>query len=207
MKQINYTALGDSLTVGAGSLTKAGFVEQYSTLLQYNFRLPVRTQTFAKRGIPSATLLHMIYSTPQIRQSIFHADIITISIGGNDLLQANKKFKKVNNQIVFQEAYDIYQKNIQAIVQEIKKIKATSNKKYTIQFIGLYNPLPQLHYSNYWVQAFNQFLHSLQSEHVKYVDLYYNFRQQGKSVLQFGIHPNGRGHSIIANSLVYSIIH
>lgn len=203
--KIVYTALGDSLTLGVGAYFSKGFVQRYERIIAEKFKLPVITNVFAKPRIPSMELLHML-TNDVVRQSIKQANIITISIGGNDLLRANKQYKKTKNPRVFEEAEYYFYRNIREILFEIRYIKeCISNCPYIIQLIGLYNPYQKLSYSDYWVNRFNQILYSHTNTNIYYIDLHYIFTHYNHRVLPLGIHPNGNGYSIIANELGKSL--
>ncbi|MCD8510609.1 MAG: GDSL-type esterase/lipase family protein [Bacillus sp. (in: Bacteria)] len=196
-----YTALGDSLTLGVGAYFSSGFVQRYAKLIEDRFKVPVITNVFAKPRIPSMELLHML-TNHTVRHSIKQANIITISIGGNDLLQANKRYKKTKNPYLFEEAEYYFYRNIREILFEIQYIKeCISHCPYVIQLIGLYNPMPKLSYSDYWINRFNQILYAQTSSTVQYIDLHYIFTHYNHRVLPIGIHPNGKGYGIIANEL------
>ncbi|SDZ19776.1 Lysophospholipase L1 [Evansella caseinilytica] len=201
---IVYTALGDSLTLGSGALLSKGFVERYTDILRQTFHRPVVTHVHAQRRITSGQLLHMI-SNPFVRQDIYQADIMTITIGGNDLLQANRRFLRTNDQAEFENAYYMYCGNLKKILDEIRMIKQKRHSTYIIQLIGLYNPYPSLSYSDYWVCRFNQAMQSMAGNGILYVDTFTVMTGGGKNVLSFGIHPNGNGYQLFASQLAHSL--
>ncbi|MFA9557590.1 GDSL-type esterase/lipase family protein [Evansella sp. AB-rgal1] len=203
---IYYTALGDSLTAGISGLFKKGFVQKYASLLENHLQRPVIPHIFAKPRITSSYLLNMMRTNPEIYRSIYHSSVITITIGGNDLLQANRAYNKTKDFRVFEKAYYTYYENITKIIQLIQSIKKQSNdSEYVIQFIGVYNPFPNLPYGDHWVHQFNSLLASFSNENIIYVDVHSPFSQYGKKVLSLGIHPNGKGYEVMANQLFQSL--
>lgn len=203
---IRYTAIGDSLTVGTGALFSNGFVERYSKMLEMHFQLPVYINKYAKNGITSAELLKML-SDSRVTHSIYNSDIITITTGGNDLLTANRKFMRTMNPIYFNVAIHEFYRNIQSILDKIYVIKSPITKPYLIQILGLYNPYPELPYSEYWLRKFNTIMKSLTSRNVRFVDIYSPFKYLGNQVLSVDFHPNRKGYQLIAEELFRNLNH
>jgi lysophospholipase L1-like esterase len=80
-----YMALGDSLAAGYGATpTTQGYAYQ---LYQKGVYDPAVNTIFANAAVPGSTSTHMLlYQVPQAI-NIFRPDVITVSIGGNDLIQ------------------------------------------------------------------------------------------------------------------------
>ncbi|WP_216829749.1 GDSL-type esterase/lipase family protein [Alkalihalobacterium elongatum] len=203
---LHYTALGDSLTIGVGAYFSPGFVQRYEQFLEMLYHMPVKTDIIARNRMNSSELLMML-SEPEVRYVIARADIITITIGGNDILQANKTFEKTNDPSIFQWALENFSYNIRSILADIHAIKATHSpsKPYQILVIGLYNPYPQLSYSDYWIEKFNRSIHMLASPNVLFINIYPAFNTSRKRLLSLGVHPNGYGYQVIANLLADSL--
>ncbi|WP_026671958.1 GDSL-type esterase/lipase family protein [Alkalihalobacterium bogoriense] len=206
MRAFNYTALGDSLTVGIGAYLSAGFVERFAKMLERTIAFPVLTEKYAKNGLTSQELVTMIQSY-EITNKLPFSDVITISIGGNDLIAANKAFTQTSDPHYFVEALEQFQRNVSFIKEHIEAVQSVQrHSKAQIRFIGLYNPYRNLPHSDYWVQQFNSVLQSMSSPTVQIVTIYPAFKQYGSKVLSFGgIHPNGKGHQLIANELMRSL--
>ncbi|MBU9714136.1 SGNH/GDSL hydrolase family protein [Evansella tamaricis] len=205
-----YTALGDSISAGVGTYLRSGFVGSYKQKLEQHLRVPVQAQTYAKPKITSSQLVYFLRD-PRVRLDIAKSHIITINIGGNDLIQANKQFKRQQDPRIFEQAINTLKQNIQIIIDEIGSIKKSSHftTPYLIQVIGLYNPYPKLTYSEYWITAINNTLSEMTQtkENTVFVDIHSIFQFNGKGILSFGgIHPNGKGHDIIAHELLTSYL-
>ncbi|WP_162297926.1 GDSL-type esterase/lipase family protein [Halalkalibacillus sediminis] len=196
---IVYKALGDSLTVGVGAFFSKGFVGRYAEKSVNHLQRPIRTQVIAKRKMTSHDLVKLTRDEHQLK-SISQANIITITIGGNDLLEANRLFLSTYHPEFFeQSAFDLYM-NVSTILYRIKKAKTNEGSPYLIRIIGLYNPYPQLSYSDYWVERYNQILRSFSSDHIVFIDIYPFFQRTDRNLLSFdGLHPNKHGYEIIAN--------
>ncbi|WP_078553994.1 GDSL-type esterase/lipase family protein [Bacillus alkalicellulosilyticus] len=197
---IRYVALGDSLTEGVGAYFSSGYVFRYRHYIERMFKRPVFPTVFAKSRITSGQVLRSL-AQPEIKKAIHEASVITITAGGNDLLQAYRLYKKTNDRSYVLYALSTLQKNISLIISEIHAIKA-NDPYYIVRLIGFYNPYPSSPYTDYWVRMSNQMLTRFSQGPVQFIDIYPEFTLYGKSVLSFGgIHPNGKGYQIIADKL------
>ena len=199
---ILYTALGDSLTAGFGFFPNS-FVEDYVQLTEQTLRNKVLTNNYAIPGMTSGQLVYEL-TNPEVRNSIYHANIITITIGGNDLLHANREFKRSQNPTVFPSTLNQFEQNMLTIKKEIEQIKSETIEPYTLRVIGLYNPFPELSYSQYWIFALNNVLATIVEPHGKFVDIYPIFAYN-KNLISFDkLHPNKKGYKAIAQELYKS---
>lgn len=202
-RPILYTALGDSLTSGVGSLFSNGFVEEYAELTERVLRRKVVIHNYAKAGITSDQLVYDL-TRLEIRNSIYHADILTITIGGNDLLQANRKFKRTGNPVLFQNTLHQLKQNMLKVFSEINTIKTNNPSPYMIRVIGLYNPYPSLPYSHYWVYKFNKTLAEITNHYGIFVDIYPTLTNNKQMIWLDKLHPNKNGYKTIAYELYKS---
>ncbi|HET7580325.1 MAG TPA: GDSL-type esterase/lipase family protein [Bacillales bacterium] len=194
-----YTAIGDSLSVGTGSLLAPGFEKRYAKLTEQALQHTVKVNIFAKNGATSGEILQRMYDN-KVRTGIYHASIITITAGGNDLIHAAREYAKTQQPYLFEQAIHQFSINMSNIMQEIYAIKASS--PFMIRLVGLYNPFPSLEGSDYYVQSFNHHLQSFSNANTKVADIFYPFKHYGKKVLFLdGLHPNGKGYQVIAEVL------
>jgi len=197
-----YTALGDSLTVGKGDFFRAGFVTHYANLIEKSIHQKVSLNIQAQSGITSSQFIQKLQNR-ETRRAIAEADFITITLGGNDLLQA-LRFHDLH---MVEKSLKLFSQNMNFILKEIHNIKSYVRKRHcSIQLIGLYNPVPQLPYSHFIIQRYNQALHAFTSTHVSYVDVYNAFRQQPANLLATDGHPNHLGHKLIAETAYRSAL-
>lgn len=201
---IHYLILGDSLAVGVGAIRAGGFVKKYKRLSEIELQEKIKAYNLGKPGITSSELLRLI-KYEQVTTQISKANIITISIGGNDLIQAHRAFLKTHDSTVFENALHTLTYNLQYILTTITLMKKHSQQPYLIRVIGLYNPYPQYPYSHYWVNLFNQQIKTVTSQYGKFVDIYPGFSALGSQVLSTDrIHPNKVGYELIAMELYQS---
>uniref|UniRef100_UPI00063FAFF7 GDSL-type esterase/lipase family protein n=1 Tax=Aneurinibacillus tyrosinisolvens TaxID=1443435 RepID=UPI00063FAFF7 len=155
-----------------------------------------------KPGWTSQELLHGIKQDTGLIKAIQTADMITCSIGGNDLLQAARVYDKRNHKKAGDLAIHAFRHHFLSIHQSMKDIKKSSRTPYMIRYIELYNPLPELALARQWVKKFNQILHKAADSHTKIAPVYAAFLHHENTLLFIdGIHPNNKGHQCIAETM------
>lgn len=136
---IHYVAIGDSLTEGIGDTTDlGGFVPIAAQAISDQFQLNgIEVDNFGKSGDRSDQILKRIKKNAEIQDALETADIISITVGGNDLMKA-LKVDMLNNVTVdmFNKPMKTYQKQLQNIFNEIR----TYNQTAPIYVLGIYNP-------------------------------------------------------------------
>jgi len=197
-----YTAIGDSLTVGFGALPGNGFVPVYRRLAERHLRTFVAYDNLGVNGLTSQGLYDYISRNPSFRQLVSQADIITISIGGNDLIRAAKSSAGNLSGRDFHEALSNCKTNFSRILKTIYELKKNSKRPYIIRAVGLYNPFPQIEGSSYYVQQYNRYLESYANSTFAVANIYASFKGRERALLSLDhFHPNGYGYSIIAEQL------
>ncbi|MCF6166899.1 hypothetical protein LROSL1_1319 [Furfurilactobacillus rossiae] len=87
-KKVTVVALGDSLTQGVGDQAKdGGYVGQIKTKLTDKDQLNVTTHNYGKAGDRSDQILKRLNQSPAMQKQVANADAITMTVGGNDLMQ------------------------------------------------------------------------------------------------------------------------
>ncbi|WP_160036495.1 GDSL-type esterase/lipase family protein [Paenibacillus sp. An7] len=195
-----YLALGDSLTVGIGALFGSGFVPLYQKRLEYHLRSAVLVSNQGINGLTSQRLLSMVKYNQYLRNLIVHADIITISIGGNDLIQAARSTRWNLSSPLFTQTLDVCEHNMKEILSQIQSLKKDSS--YFIRLVGLYNPLPKNEAAYHWVKQYNDFLTSRDSHNIATAQLLYAFQGRERELLFFDrVHPSSKGYRVIESQL------
>ncbi|MNQ74294.1 Spore germination lipase LipC [compost metagenome] len=201
-KRIQYLAFGDSLTVGYGAEEGRGFVSLYRNRLESLLNVPVSLRHAGTNGATTAQLLETIESDPELQKDIQEATLITITAGGNDLIQAAIPFFYDGDNSVLKAALQTYESNYRKLIAQIEKLRQGVQTPYLLALIGLYNPLPQIPDAAYWVQRFNLFLRKLEQPHIQIVQVYDAFVGQATVFLsEDAIHPNDLGYEKVANQL------
>jgi lysophospholipase L1-like esterase len=197
---IKYFALGDSLTVGFGALPTLGWTSRYRVMTERYFQRPVLYYERARMGARSDEVLHMLYDTPAdvVRQ----ADIITITAGGNDLIQAARSFSHIPDPKFFWEALNHCTRHLQLLIHYIERLKQERKSPYIIRMIELYNPFPYMPEGAVWVQRFNQNIRRLENGRIRVARIYKAFLHREPELIALdGLHPNSRGHAVIASKV------
>ncbi|MBY0206207.1 lysophospholipase [Paenibacillus cucumis Kampfer et al. 2016] len=195
-----YVAIGDSLTVGTGALLGTGFVPIYRRMAEMNLRTFVSMDNLGVNGLTSAELQQMINGHPRVRQAIREADMITVSIGGNDLIRTFKASGGIPNAGKMTQVLGETRHHVSQVMRQIRQLKG--DQKYFVRSIGLYNPYPQSTEAAYWVRQYNSYLNSAGSGNYACAQVYDKFEGRERELLFWDrVHPNARGYRIIAEQL------
>ncbi len=196
-----YVAIGDSLTRGVGAFFGPGFVFRYIKMTEQILRKKVLLHRFGKNGATTSQILDMIQH-PLTERAIQYANIITITAGGNDLIDAEELYFKTDNEIVFEESLYRAKNNLSLMIDHIVKLKNYDLNHVMINIVNLYNPTPFIYETQKWIQSYNYFLLEKVTDHIQVADAYSAFYGRTKQLLSFDhIHPNKRGYQAIAQSL------
>ena len=139
MEILRISAVGDSLTEGIGDTTHTGgYVPLIQTDLSENFPIEVvQADNFGKSGDRSDQILKRIKKNDEMRESIEKADVILLTVGGNDLMKVitSQIFNKISLK-KFVTPREKYQKQLEKLYTEIRAI----NPDAPIYQLGIYNP-------------------------------------------------------------------
>jgi lysophospholipase L1-like esterase len=210
-ESLTYIALGDSLTVGLGSsetnyLRLHSFVPMLTAHLRKDYEVYVENHGIP--GITSAQLLLYLREGPGVQAKIQDADIMTITIGGNDLLLLLRSENLTQEQI--ESTIEQFGQQLEEILSEIR----LSNKNVPIYIMGLYTPYDQDHPlhqpGKLAIPAYNQEISDNIDafERVHLVSVYDSFLNKGDQLThidQNDIHPNDHGYKVIFNSFKKSL--
>lgn len=210
-KPIVYVALGDSLTVGIGAILQPGFVKRYTKMIEQSTGRKVITFVFAKHGATSDDLLQKL-ELPVIKFALRQADLITISIGGNDLRKGAKVFFKQNDPLIMKQTLAQYHENMQQILLKIAAIKKKT-KPYEVRLIDVYNPMPHIAEAQAWLNRFYKQLKRIEGQankdkkenknrHLAVTNIMSEFQGREKQFMFIDkLHPNADGYQVIAEQL------
>ncbi|WP_202128516.1 SGNH/GDSL hydrolase family protein [Paenibacillus dendrobii] len=199
---VPYTAVGDSLTVGFGAMPGNGFVPVYRGMAERRIGEFVSYENLGINGLTSSELYANMKRSPRFRNSLKEAHIITISIGGNDLIRAAKSASPQNITQNFNKALTECQSNFSGIMQTLGQLKSGSRSSYIVRAVGLYNPYPQVEAATLWVQQFNRYINGYWGGNYAVANIFSSFQGREHELLSFDhLHPNGRGYKVIAEHL------
>ncbi|MGX7176023.1 SGNH/GDSL hydrolase family protein [Enterococcus saigonensis] len=137
-EKIHFVAIGDSLTEGIGDETKrGGFVPIVTNDMQERYRLTsVEVENYGVAGERSDQILKRIKKEKTILENIATADVLTLTVGGNDLMKViQDNFFGLTTK-TFKRPQEKYQKRITEIITLLQK----ENKQAPIYVFGIYNP-------------------------------------------------------------------
>jgi lysophospholipase L1-like esterase len=198
---ILYVGVGDSLTAGVGAIWEPGFVQRYQQLAKKSLCRHVFLEVFAKPGATSQEILK-IMSSPRVQQGIKEASIITLSVGGNDLIKASKVFLEKKDQEILKKALIECKDNVNSIIETMRELKTKAHQPYVIRILDLYNPFPDSVLAEKWIGIANRHLRGLANENVMVANVHSAFK--GKEIEYLSpdkVHPNAKGYQVIAEEL------
>lgn len=197
-----YMAIGDSLVAGYGAIPAT---EGYVYLLYRSGAFDKIPNTiFCNAGVPGATSSDVLaYQVPQAIK-YFHPGIITLTVGGNDLVRI---MAGADPATVLQE----FQNNLIQIFMALKSAPETRNAKIYVS--NLYS-IPEIPASEVVVPVFNQIVAAVASSFgVPVADVYSAFQgknglllvdRNGASPVQ--IHPTNAGYRAMAKAFENVIV-
>ena len=215
--KIYYLALGDSVAEGINEegLVGKGYADFIKEYLDDEGRLKFYTKRFAKSGytiddlkndIENNSMIEVNGKKIYIQDALKEADLITLTIGANDLIHG----LDLNNYTTKLAYLDETKKELDAILEKleglIELIRQYNDKQLLVT--GYYNPFPNL--EDHWeelselVEYFNFGVENicLRSE-IKYVDLFHILYRDSKALPnQYNIHPSQYGYELIAKEMI-----
>jgi lysophospholipase L1-like esterase len=201
LERIQYTAIGDSLTAGVGSRPSTGFVQRYRNLGEASLNTQIISQVYARPGATTGEVLRMV-KHPILQRAIQDSSIITISAGGNDLIQAARAFLRTQDKSIFENALIRCKESMSNILGEIDKLNEDKERASIVRIVDLYNPLTDIEPAENWVTLFNSHLQSFTDENTAVTNINTAFKGNENELLSFDrIHPNSKGYQVIAEEL------
>jgi lysophospholipase L1-like esterase len=131
-------ALGDSLTRGTGDQSGNGYVGYVMDELKNKADQPVILSNLAIKGQRSPQLADQLQQ-PEIQRQIQQADVIVMTIGGNDLFQSGKVLEDLSEEQV-STSKERYLAKLNQIFRDVR----TLNQEAAVFHIGLYDPFNDL---------------------------------------------------------------
>lgn len=200
----HYIAIGDSLTTGFGALPGNGFVPLYRRMAEGRLQSNIALSNLGANGLTTAELEQRLRGNYINREAIREADIITLSIGGNDLIRSARLASKQPGRlsIELQRSLQECKHNFSRVMGMLMQSKAGARNPYIIRTVGLYNPYPQVVEATEWVHQFNRYASQYTSQVSGFAAIYNDFSGNERGLISIDhIHPNGRGYRVIAQRL------
>ena len=223
-----YTALGDSIGFGLFAPIGDGYVPTYDRFIEADSGANVKTINLSVPGWTSSDLLGAIRGNLLFRISVATSTIVTVNIGGNDLLGARGDYKDrtcggADNQDCLRAGVAVFRANFSAILDEVRSLRG--GRSTIIRTMDIYNPFvnedraqdtwpndqgndfqvlkPYLDVIN------NQIAATAAARNIPFAQVYMAFNGPNGDIdpndlglLSFDdLHPNRRGHRLIAGLL------
>ena len=90
------------------------------------------------RGSGSDQLLKSV-RTEEVKTAVQKADLVIVTIGGNDMMKVVQENLTSLNKVDFEEQKGLFEKNINSMIKTIRQ----ENVDSYIVLVGLYNPFNQ----------------------------------------------------------------
>lgn len=209
-KDISVVALGDSLTEGVGDeLNKGGYVGRLTTHMSgWKGVRNVQLENLAKRGRRSDQLLKQLKEDEYSKTALMGADIIVLTVGGNDMMKIVKRDLFNLTKEPFYEELVNFEERMLNTVNEIR----LSNARAPIILPGLYNPFSLVTDE---VNGFQEIIGDWNSVlegvaeldgnacYVPVTDLFES--NQNMVYHKDFFHPNGYGYQLMADRIIESL--
>lgn len=137
-KSLTIVALGDSLTRGTGDETGKGYVGVLTDEIKDKTKKSVQLTNLGINGQRSDQLRKQIQEE-EVGRQIMQADIVLVTIGGNDLFRGGQGLADFGTEEIA-SIEKKYLENLTFIFEQIRKNNPTAN----VFFVGLYNPFIEL---------------------------------------------------------------
>jgi lysophospholipase L1-like esterase len=216
--KVYYLALGDSLAAGQNPYggTSYGYTDYVSDYLKGKNKLSFYTKKFAISGYRTTDLINDINQNKyvlidnkkiSIKHALTKADVITLSIGANDLFY---KMGITNIDFAYYNSANL-NKYVDEVILDIEKLAVLIRKycKEDIILVGYYNPLWNMRkiYAKDLDPIFvyaNEKLKVLSKKYnLYYADIHKLF-EKNKDFLPnpLDIHPSNEGYSAISKEVI-----
>ncbi|MCI1283232.1 MAG: SGNH/GDSL hydrolase family protein [Lacticaseibacillus songhuajiangensis] len=134
---IHLAAVGDSLTHGVGDTThQGGYVPLIAQDMQVATNRKVATSNYGVTGDTARQIQKRVRTQKKLQTSVKNADIITMTVGGNDLMHLlQKNMLSINTKDVT-KGINTFQKHLTSLISDVRAL----NPNAPIYVFGIYNP-------------------------------------------------------------------
>lgn len=208
-KDLRIVSIGDSLTQGVGDSTdKGGYIPYLEKHLE---SLPeVKDASFTNYGVRGNRTDQLLQRLEQkeVIDSIKQADIVVMTIGGNDVMKVFKENITKLDVKEFTKQRKSYEERLHQTIQTVRK----HNENAGIVLIGLYNPFIKVFKDVQEVESIMKDWNAASEltlkeyDRTKFVmieDIFLNQEEDLFYTDQF--HPNDRGYELMAERVFESI--
>ncbi|AUI71129.1 GDSL-type esterase/lipase family protein [Companilactobacillus alimentarius] len=220
-KQINIVAIGDSLTQGVGDSRKngGGYVTRLRTKVQSKYNVKTQAANYGVSGDTSNQIMARIKSDKKMHQDLPKADIITVTVGGNDFMHLlqRKGLDLTAGEIADEQVQ--FDKRLKKLLTDIRNY----NENAPIYLVGIYNPF-SIYLSNVknakiafinWNKGSEKVAAGFKKTYFVDINNLYQTKQINKKVQKSGVnpylykkdhfHPNGVGYDMMTQKIFVKV--
>lgn len=198
-KNVKLVAVGDSLTYGQGDEEKdGGYVGSIKQKIQNKYKkTTVSTANYGVSGDRSDQILARLNKQKKMQTDLKNADVIVVTVGGNDLMQTLEKDIMMDSQSKIQssinQAQGTYENKLNQLFTAIRK----ENQYAPIFVMSIYNPVytyfPDVVAINDSIKQWNQATEKVTKKYTKmhFVSIYkvmsygqYQTKEQRQQLIQ-----------------------
>lgn len=199
---ITIVSAGDSLTQGVGDSTnRGGYIPYLKEKLENDKGISdAEFYNFGVKGNRSDQLLKRLDSS-KVKTAIGEADIVIVTIGGNDMMKVVRENFSSLNMKAFKKQNQLFKDNLDDALVKIRK----ENPNSLIVLVGLYNPFISW-FAN--INEINEIVDEWNTASKEILEKYPNtffveiddiFQKNAKDLLYTDyFHPNDKGYELIA---------
>lgn len=201
---LRHVALGDSIITGYGANPTENLVKTFSENLEKDIQKDVLFQNEGINEITSGELNELVQSG-RFDEQIRSADIITLNVGGNDILRLGFEkgfYEAVRSFDTLQTEFD---QNLSDTLTHIHEL----NPEAAVLLLELYNPLDsnsELYtVADQFLPKWNVKIYQMASEldYAVVVDTTEVINgQKPQNLSDDGVHPSGLGYNAIAEQMI-----
>lgn len=204
-RKLTVVSAGDSLTQGVGDSTgKGGYLPYLKNMLEQEKGVKeVDFYNFGVTGNRTTQLLKRM-KTSEMKAALQKADMVILTIGGNDLMKVVKDHFLDLQFSVFEKEKESFRKHLIQIMEAI----VAENPNASIVLVGLYNPFSKwfgdIEEMNEIVADWNKAGQSVIANYSNayFVDIEDVFLNTNEDLLfTDNFHPNDKGYKLIAQRL------
>ncbi|WP_161978534.1 SGNH/GDSL hydrolase family protein [Streptococcus sp. S784/96/1] len=227
VQTFSYVAVGDSLTEGVGDTTgQGGFIPLLGNNLNATYGYEIDSHNYGVAGNTSNQILNRMKDDKDIKESLEKADLMTLTVGGNDVMAVIRKNLADLDVDTFKKPSKDYQKRLREIIELARE----NNKNLPIYILGIYNPFylnfPEVTEMQTVVENWNKATQKVTNEYrnvyfVPINDLLYKGINGEEGIVQTSgkqttvindalfaddlFHPNNTGYQLMAEAVTEEI--
>lgn len=204
--KISYVSIGDGLSKGINynNYEGIGFSDYISNHIRKSGKLKMYSNNFSNTDERITDLIDDINENIStivdnnkitIQNAIKNADVLTISIGMNEILY--KYSSNVNDGYM----YSYIDECMNDMVELIELITKLNNKN--IYLLGFYNPINDVRLDKFIKYSNDKLIEICNNNNITYVNLYDIFKSNKHMIYNLNnYYPNQDGYKLIANEII-----